>query len=78
MVDNSETMARFREQAAETVWVLAKLLKHRVNRRDDVKMSILSTPNRVYSLNKSTEFADLVRNAQFRDSTAWLLGLWYV
>jgi hypothetical protein len=71
-------MARFRGQAAETLWVLAKLLKPRVTRRDNVKLSILSTPNKVYSLNTSTEFADLVRNSQFRDSTAWLLSLWYV
>jgi hypothetical protein len=77
-MDSSETMAQFREEAAETIWVLAKLLKPRVTRRDSVKLSILGNPDKVYSLSTSTKFANVVKHAQFRDSTAWLLGLWYV
>jgi hypothetical protein len=78
-VDSSGTMAKYQEEAAETIRVLSKLLKPRGDRRDSVKLSILAGNKRkVYYLRKSSKFADIVRKSTFSDSTGWLLGEWYV
>jgi hypothetical protein len=71
-------MARFRSKAADTVWILAKLLKSMVRRRKNVKLSILGN-QKLYPLRKSSELASIVKNFTFNHpQTSWLLGHWYV
>jgi hypothetical protein len=72
-------MARFQGEVADTVWVLAKLLKHRVVSPEDVKLSTLvDTKETIYPLRKSSELANIVRKLPFEDSECWLLGRRYV
>ena len=73
-------MRKYREEAAETIWVLAELLEPRVSRRrDSIKLSIpAGTKEQVYGLRAISKFAKIVRNSVFDDKRGWLLGVWYV
>jgi hypothetical protein len=79
MVDTSKTMESYREKVADTVWVLAKLLKSKPPRPGSVKMSIVGDNKQaVYLLHASTKQAHSIRKFRFYDSRGWLLGHRYV
>lgn len=71
-------MAPFREHVADTVWVLSKLLKYKVPRRENIKLSIVEDKVEVHPLQKSTQFGEKVRKFAFKDARSWLLEHWYV
>ncbi|KAK4224904.1 hypothetical protein QBC38DRAFT_446016 [Podospora fimiseda] len=76
LLDDSNSMLYFRQQAADTILVLAKLLKSRVNRSKDIKLFSLSSPNTAHALNTSTRFANFVRRRHFNGNEGWLISHW--
>jgi hypothetical protein len=75
LVDDSESMRSFQNEAAETVWVLTRLLKRRVASPNEVKLSMLSQ-KKVHTLRKCSELAEIVRKHTFSGAASWLLGYW--
>jgi hypothetical protein len=72
-------MAGFREEAAETVWVLSKILKPKVPQGGSVNLSFLAnTKVQMYPLQKSSAFYNIVRKLAFSHGDGWLVGHWYV
>jgi hypothetical protein len=72
-------MAGFREEAAETVWVLSKILKPKIPQGGRVNLSFLAnTKVQMYPLQKSSAFYNIVRKLTFSHSESWLVGHWYV
>jgi hypothetical protein len=73
-------MEPYREKVADTIWVLAKLLKSKPPRPGSVRMSIVGDNKQaVYPLHASTKQAqNIVRKFRFFDSRGWLLGHRYV
>ncbi|KAL2264360.1 hypothetical protein VTK26DRAFT_5786 [Humicola hyalothermophila] len=66
-VDTSTSMCRFKDQAADTVWVLAKLLKPVASNANNVKLSLWENQ---YPMHKATQWKYLVKNHTFSDRVA--------
>ncbi|KAK3986339.1 hypothetical protein QBC44DRAFT_140233 [Cladorrhinum sp. PSN332] len=80
VVDDSDTMVLHRHQVSDTVRVLGKLLKHRVQKpSENIKFYLLSEPTHSCGLDKSSKLAKRVKKHEFVGTEEFklLISRWF-